>query len=280
MFRIFSNKIILLYNIFNQINEKEVILILALLSPAKTLDLTKVKLDIETSKPRFINEAETIMHDLKELEVHDLCSLMKISEDLGVNTFTKIQDWNTIYYGDEKPFVLSFKGEAYRGLNADDFTKDELEFCNESLRILSGLYGILKPLDGTKAYRLEMGTKISISGSKNLYDFWGDKIIEAILEDLENHDERVIINLASNEYYKSVREIEKKVRVITPVFKERKGFKYKVVTVYAKKARGEMVRYITQNNITKSEDLKNFDLDGYEFNKELSEGDTWVFTRG
>lgn len=124
-----------------------------------------------------------------------------------------------------------------------------------------------------------MGTKISIDGSKNLYDFWGNKIMEAVLKDLENHKEKVIINLASNEYYKSIKKIEKKVRVITPVFKERKGIEYKVVTVYAKKARGQMVRYITKNRITKSEDIKNFDLDGYEFNERLSEGDTWVFTR-
>ena len=123
---------------------------IALLSPAKTLDLTKPNLNIETSKPIFISEAEVIMDNLKELEIQDLCPLMKISEDLGVQTFTKIQDWNTIYYGDEKPFVLSFKGEAYRGLDADDFTKEDLEFCNDSLRILSGLYGALKPLDGTK----------------------------------------------------------------------------------------------------------------------------------
>ena len=127
--------------------------------------------------------------------------------------------------------------------------------------------------------RLEMGTKISIDGSKNLYDFWGNKIMDAVLKDLENHKEKVIINLASNEYYKSIKKIDKKVRVITPVFKERKGIEYKVVTVYAKKARGQMVRYITKNRITKSEDIKNFDLDGYEFNERLSEGDTWVFTR-
>ena len=124
-----------------------------------------------------------------------------------------------------------------------------------------------------------MGTKISIDGSKNLYDFWGNKIMDSLLKDLENHEEKVIINLASNEYYKSIKQIDKKVRVITPVFKERKGIEYKVVTVYAKKARGQMVRYITKNRITKSEDLKNFDLDGYEFNERLSEGDTWVFTR-
>ena len=124
-----------------------------------------------------------------------------------------------------------------------------------------------------------MGTKISIDGSKNLYDFWGNKIMDAVLKDLENHKEKVIINLASNEYYKSIKKIDKKVRVITPVFKERKGIEYKVVTVYAKKARGQMVRYITKNRITESEDIKNFDLDGYEFNERLSEGDTWVFTR-
>lgn len=254
---------------------------IVLLSPSKTLDLSKLEcLKIKTSKPKFIPEAETIMRELKNLEVQDLCSLMKISEDLGVHIFTKTQDWNTIYYGDEKPFILSFKGEAYRGLNADDFTKEDLEFCNGSLRILSGLYGIIKPLDGTKAYRLEMGTKISVDGSKNLYDFWGSKIEEAILEELKFHDKKVIINLASNEYYKSIKKIEKKVKVITPVFKERKGFEYKVITVYAKKARGEMVRYITKNRLTDPESLKNFDLDGYEFNRELSDESTWIFTRG
>ena len=254
---------------------------LAVLSPAKTLDLSNVEdLKVETSKPKFLCEAESIMKELKKLEIQDLCSLMKISEDLGVNTFIKTQDWNTIYYGFEKPFILSFKGEAYRGLNADDFTKEDLEFCNDTLRILSGLYGIIKPLDGTKAYRLEMGTKISIDGSKNLYDFWGSKIEEAILEELKFHDKKVIINLASNEYYKSIKNIEKKVKVITPVFKERKGFEYKVVTVYAKKARGEMIRYIIKNKVKDPNVLKNFDLDGYEFNRELSDENTWIFTRG
>ena len=145
---------------------------IALLSPAKTLDLTKLNLNIETSKPIFISEAEVIMNNLKELEIQDLCPLMKISEDLGVQTFTKIQDWNTIYYGDEKPFVLSFKGEAYRGIGAEDFSEEDFLHSNSVLRILSGLYGVIEPLDKIKEYRLEMGTKLKNNRGNDLYEFW------------------------------------------------------------------------------------------------------------
>lgn len=251
---------------------------IAILSPAKTLDLTPVNIENEFSTPKFLNEAEIIMQELKKLQVHDICTLMKVNEQLGVSTFIRNQEWERFDGINEKPCVLSFKGEAYRGLNANEFTKEDLEFCNEHLRILSGLYGILKPLDGIKPYRLEMGTKISIDNKKDLYNFWRIILSEEIENQVKQQEEKVLLNLASEEYFK-VLDTKHKLRVVTPVFKERKGFDYKNITVYAKKARGLMINYIVKNRIDNVEKIKQFNLEGYIFNEELSKGDNWVFTR-
>lgn len=251
---------------------------IAILSPAKTLDLTPVNIDIEPTTPKFLKESEVIMNDLKELQVHDICTLMKVNESLGVSTFVRNQEWEVFDGKYEKPCVLSFKGEAYRGLDANGFTKEDLEFCNEHLRILSGLYGVLKPLDGIKPYRLEMGTKISIDNKKDLYDFWRINLSKEIENQVNSEEEKVLLNLASDEYFK-VLDTKHKVRVVTPVFKERRGFDYKNITVYAKRARGLMVNYMVKNRIDNIEKIKYFNVDGYAFNEELSKDDTWVFTR-
>ncbi|MGL5245381.1 MAG: peroxide stress protein YaaA [Sarcina sp.] len=252
---------------------------IAILSPAKTFDLNKTNFKIKTSTPDLLNDSEIIMKELKTLEVHDLVSLMKINEKIAVVNFIRNQEWKKFNGENEKACILSFKGEAYRGLNAGEFSIEELEFCNKHLRILSGLYGILKPLDGIKCYRLEMGTKINIKDNKNLYDFWKKKLSRIIIDEInKNNEEKVLINLASEEYFK-VLDIKHNIRVVTPVFKEKKGINYKVVTIYTKKARGMMVNYMVKNKICNSEELKSFNESGYSFNNELSDYNNWVFTR-
>ena len=251
---------------------------IVVLSPAKTLDLTPSKVEIEVSTPKFLKESEIIMRKLKQLQVHDICTLMKVNESLGISTFIRNQEWEKFNGKDEKPCVLSFKGEAYRGLSANDFTVEELKFCNKHLRILSGLYGVLKPLDGIKPYRLEMGTKISIDNKKDLYDFWRIILSKEVEKEVEQQEEKVLLNLASEEYFK-VLDTKHKLRVVTPVFKERRGVGYKNITVYAKKARGLMANYIIKNRIDNIEKIKYFNVEGYVFNEELSKDDTWVFTR-
>lgn len=251
---------------------------LIITTPAKGMDEDKVNLDVKVTTPRFLEKSKVVMDTLKELEVHDIASLMKVNDKIAELTFMRNQDWD-IYNGEmEKPAVLAFNGEVYRGIDAINFTSDELEFCNRKLRILSGMYGSLRPLDGMKPYRLEMGTKISIDGSKDLYDFWSVELTESIVEDALSSGEEVIINLASTEYSK-VLKLKKRINVINIAFKERKGLKYRTVVVHTKKARGMMINYIVKNKIENSEDIKGFDYEGYEFSEELSDANNFVFTR-
>ncbi len=251
---------------------------IAILSPAKTIDESKAKIDIDTTTPRFLEKSERIMNELKKYEIPELCKLMKINDKLGELNFMRNQDWKPFDGSERKAAVLSFHGEAYKGLDAQSFDKEDLEFCDKHLRILSAVYGSIRPLDGLMPYRLEMGLKLSVDGSKNLYDFWSDTLTESMIDDLSKDEEGVLVNLASDEYSK-VLKLKGKVRVVTPIFKERRGFDYKIVTIYAKKARGMLVNYMVKNRLTNVEELKNFDEEGYEFNEELSDKDNFVFTR-
>lgn len=251
---------------------------IAIITPAKTIDEKKVRDDIRTTTPRFLDKSELVMNELKKYEIPELCSLMKTNDKIGSLTFMRSQEWQK-YDGKEKnAAVFSFNGEVYRGLDAKSFTNAELEFCNNHLRILSGVYGSLRPLDGMMPYRLEMGTRISINGSKNLYDFWNEILTESIIEEAMIERENVIINLASDEYAK-VLKLKGKIRVVTPIFKEKKGLKYKTIVVYTKKARGMFINYMTKNKITNVEELKGFDYEGYEFDENLSDDNNFVFTR-
>ncbi|MGL4762058.1 MAG: peroxide stress protein YaaA [Sarcina sp.] len=251
---------------------------IAIITPAKGMDEEKIDLNIETTTPRFLDKSKKVMDTLKGYEIPKLTTLMKINDKIAEVNFRRNQDWEVYDGKDVKPAVLSFSGEVYRGIDAINFNNEELRFCNSKLRILSGVYGSLRPLDGMLPYRLEMGTKLSVDGSKDLYDFWTEELTQSILEDARISGEEVVVNLASNEYGK-VLKLKKKIRVVNVVFKERKGLKYRTVVVHTKKARGMMINFMVKNKIDEVEKLKEFDYDRYEFSDELSDSDNFVFTR-
>lgn len=253
---------------------------LIVISPAKTLDLEQRYENLPMTEPRFLEKSKIIMEELSSYDVYSLEKLMKISNKLAVVNKERNDSW-TPDTNNAKQAILTFKGEVYRGMDAQSFTDSELFYANDHLRMLSGLYGSIRPFDGIKEYRLEMGTKIPIKGSKNLYDFWDKTIENSIIEEIRNHKSKVIVNLASREYFKSIEGVEKleDIKVIVPVFKELRGDTYKMVTFKAKNARGLMARYIIQNQIEDIEQIKAFNLDGYEFNEEMSNDTEFVFTR-
>ena len=203
---------------------------------------------------------------------------MNLSLDLSQLNYQRYQDFENDQTAlISKPAMFVFNGEVYTGLKAQNFNEKELEFANQQIRILSGLYGVLKPLDFIQPYRLEMGTKLATGKNKNLYEFWGNDIHKQLKNDLAVDD--VIINLASNEYFKAAKGKDFKNKIITPLFKEYKNGEFKTIMVFAKKSRGAMAHYIVKNNIVSPEELKNFDVDGYGFNTKLSSELEWVFTR-
>lgn len=252
---------------------------LMVISPAKTLDYESAPATDKSSQPAFLDDACELVDQLKTLEPHDISNLMGVSDKLGQLNAERFRNWQTPFTKDNaKQSVLAFKGDVYTGLDAESFSDKEFETAQQRLRILSGLYGVLKPLDLMQPYRLEMGTKFENSRGKDLYAFWGNKITDE-LNRLLKADDGVLVNLASNEYFKSVRKKELDARLITPQFKDWKNGQYKMISFYAKKARGLMCRYAIQNNITQADDLKGFDLEGYGFSEEQSDADNWVFLR-
>lgn len=254
---------------------------IAVISPAKSLDYeTSCPIDV-ASTPEFMEEAAVLVKKLETLSASELSSLMKISPKLGELNFNRYQDWNIKPNESQvKQALFAFTGDVYMGLEPATLTTDQVLFAQEQLRILSGLYGILKPMDLIQAYRLEMGTKLLVRGKKNLYEFWGDTQTKYLIKALENHDEKVLINLASTEYFKSVKPKQLGVEVITPEFKDFKNGEYKVISFFAKKARGMMCRFIIDKKLRKAEGLKGFDYEGYGYNVKLSTDTKWVFTRG
>lgn len=254
---------------------------LTVLSPAKTLDFSADYQLNNSSEPAFINEAATLVKELRKLKPEKLSSLMGISAKLADLNFERYLKWEKNHQpAYTKPAVLAFKGDVYIGLDAMGLNSEQLDFVNENVRILSGLYGILKPYDLIREYRLEMGSKLKNPKGGDLYKFWGNKIAKQINEVIKNSDgEKVLINLASNEYFKSVDLKALNYPVITPVFKELKDDNYKVISFFAKKARGLMTRYMALENITNAEQLKSFNYERYTFNEGLSKKNEWVFTR-
>lgn len=251
---------------------------LTILSPAKTLNLEKQELVSEYTIPAFIDGSEQLALELKKYSAKKLGELMKINSKLAQLNFERYQAWNPNFNTENaKQAILSFKGDVYTGMSAETFNQNDFGFAQDNLAILSGLYGVLKPLDLMMPYRLEMGTPLKTRKWKNLYDFWGNKITEAINEIL-NDD--VLINLASVEYFKVIDKELLNARIITPVFKENRNGTYKFVHVFGKKARGLMTRFIIQNKITNPDQIKLFDLEGYYYNDRLSTKLDWVFTRG
>ena len=222
---------------------------------------------------QFLKETNYLVKELKNYTVSDIKSLMKLSDNLAQLNWQRFQDWNTKDVGQA---LFMFKGDVYQGLKADSLTNIELDFAQENLRILSGLYGLLKPKDLIFPYRLEMGTKLRTKSGNNLYKFWENSLHQALLTELKNEEE--IINLASEEYSKALQLSKFDNPVITPVFKDFKNGKLKVISFYAKKARGEMVNFIIKNKITKPENLKYFSNLGYQFTDKTEKGE-FLFVR-
>ena len=257
------------------------------LSPAKSLnekDTVPVNLGNYYSQPELIEHSQTLMKILKSKEPIDLQELMSISDDLAQLNAKRNQDWawsdNEPFTGDNaKPAGYLFDGDVYTGLDMYSMDKDTVIYVNEHLGILSGLYGVLKPLDLIQPYRLEMGTKLKNEHGDNLYEFWGEEVTDIINTRMADSDDKVLINLASNEYFKSVKKKALHAEIITPRFEDEKNGQYKVISFYAKKARGLMVKYAADNKLTKAEQLKQFNLAGYYYYADASDDKTWVFRR-
>ncbi|MGB2044236.1 MAG: peroxide stress protein YaaA [Porticoccaceae bacterium] len=252
---------------------------LIVISPAKKLDFTPVTAP-NPSQPQMLDHAAELLESLKALSPQDVCGLMGLSDSLGALNYERFQAWQRPFTADNaKPAVLAFKGDVYQGLDAETMTDDQLTWAQDHLRILSGLYGLLRPMDLMQPYRLEMGTKFANQRGKDLYAFWGSIITDEINKLLATSSSPVLVNLASNEYFKSIQHKDISGRIITPVFMDKKDDKYKIISFYAKKARGLMSAYIIKNKISAVEGIKQFDSDGYSYNAAMSEGDSWVFTR-
>lgn len=254
---------------------------LVVISPAKTLDFENINNNLPMTYPRFLNNSNVIMNELRELDSYSIGKLMKISDKLSSLNKDRFTTWQDSL-DNSKHCLLAFQGDVYKGLDVGSFTDEDLFYANDHLRMLSGLYGVLRPFDGINPYRLEMGSKLKVGECKNLYEFWKDTLKESIHEELLKHDESTLINLASKEYFKAVEAIENEsdVKVITPMFKEFRNGVYKIISLKAKRARGLMSRYIIQNQINNPEELKRFNEEEYEYNEELSSENEWVFTRG
>ncbi|MBQ0834017.1 peroxide stress protein YaaA [Marinobacter sp.] len=252
---------------------------LMVISPAKTLDYESPLATETFTKPDFLDDACELIDQLKELEPHQVSNLMSISDKLGQLNAERFQSWHTPFSAkNARQAVLAFKGDVYTGLGAESFGEQDFSFAQAHLRMLSGLYGILKPLDLMQPYRLEMGTKFENKRGKDLYAFWGDRLTQEINRLLKN-DDGVLVNLASNEYFKSLKKKDIEGQLITPQFKDWKNGQYKIISFYAKKARGLMCRYAILNRITNANDLKGFNLDGYYFSEDQSDKNNWVFLR-
>ena len=253
---------------------------LTVLSPAKTLDYETPSTTATSTTPRFMDQSALLVDDARKLAPDDIRSLMGVSESIAYLNHARFMNWQEEASADNaKQAVLAFKGDVYTGLEADSMSESDLEFAQSRLRILSGLYGLLRPLDLMQPYRLEMGLKFANQRGKNLYEFWGDRVTDTLNEDLVSANTDVLINLASNEYFKAVKPKGLSADVITPQFKDLKNGQYKMISFFAKKARGVMARYIIDNRITDPETLKAFNGSGYYFSEEHSKGPQWVFLR-
>lgn len=248
------------------------------ISPAKSLNYESKLPVVNYSESDFMKKSETIQKTLKKKQPKELMELMHISEKLADLNWKRNQDWSVPFSKDNaRPAVYAFDGDVYSGLDAYSLSAEKVAVLQDKLRILSGLYGILKPLDLMQPYRLEMGTKMEIGKDKNLYEFWKKTITDSLNKEMK--DDELFVNLASNEYFSAVDNKTLKVPVITPEFKDYKDGKLKIISFYAKKARGLMVRYIIDKNAETIEDLKGFNYDGYAFDANLSKGNSLVFTR-
>ena len=250
------------------------------LSPAKTLDFDGNCLTQKHSDPEFISDSKVLVNGLKKISQKDLGELMNISEKLSKLNFDRYRAWSTPFNIDNsKQALLAFKGDVYTGFNLEDWRAGDFDFAQKRLRILSGLYGLLRPLDLIQAYRLEMGTNFKNKRGKNLYEFWGKKLTSALSQSISETKSKALVNLASNEYASAIELNSIEVDVITPTFKDYKNGKYKFISFYAKKARGMMADFIIRNKIKTRSKLLEFNTDGYYYCQESSTSDEPVFLR-
>jgi|TARA_B100001758_G_scaffold50768_1_gene41310 cytoplasmic iron level regulating protein YaaA (DUF328/UPF0246 family) len=254
---------------------------LILVSPAKTLDYES-ELDVKDfSVAPLLSDSELLIKELQQKNPDDLSSLMGLSEKLSLLNFDRNMNWRrpTKPSDSARQAIFAFKGDVYQGLDASSLSKSEIKYANKNLCILSGLYGLLKPLDLMYPYRLEMGTKMKNKRGNNLYEFWGSKVTELVNDLAMDNRSKAIVNLASVEYFSVLKTDQINLPIINPVFKDYKNGQYKIVSFFAKKARGLMSRFIIQNKIKKSEDLMDFNLDGYRYSKKESKENSPVFLR-
>lgn len=254
---------------------------LAIISPAKKLDFqTKPPINKYTI-PDLLEDAKILVDILKNAPIEMLIKLMNISYGLAETNLERYKNWRLPFTLDNaKQALFAFNGDVYAGMQPSDFQEDEIFFAQEHIRILSGLYGLLRPLDLIQPYRLPMGTKLANPRGKDLYAFWGDKITELLNDTLEKYGYDILLNLASNEYFKAINPKKLNAKIVNIVFKENKNGVYRVVSFYAKRARGLMCRYIVKNKITKFDDLKGFNYENYRFDEKQSTDNYLVFLRG
>jgi len=250
------------------------------LSPAKTLDYQTPPTTRSHTEPEFLDQSAQLIALLRRLSPADVAALMDISDPLAALNVARYDAWSLPFTpANAKQAVLAFDGDVYDGLRAPDLRKADLDYAQKHLRILSGLYGLLRPLDLMQPYRLEMGTKLANPRGKDLYAFWGERQTDALNALLARQKNKVLVNLASEEYFRSVKPKRLAGRLLTPVFEEWKGGRYKIVSFFAKKARGLMARYAIVNRIDTPEGLQGFDCEGYAFDRKASNDDTFVFRR-
>lgn len=249
------------------------IFMIIVVSPAKSLDFDSPAKTKKTSEVQFLNDSKELMKGLKKYQPEQLSELMHMSDALGELNFARNANWKAPFTPENaKQAIFAFRGDVYQGMKAEDYSVSELNFAQKHLRILSGLYGLLKPLDLIQPYRLEMGSKFANERGKNLYEFWGSKITDNINSELAPLKTKLLINLASNEYFSAVQTKKLEAEVVTPVFKDWSNGKYKIISFFAKKARGEMVTYIVNNRIESAGELLDFQVNGYRY----SEADSTV----
>ncbi len=249
------------------------------LSPSKALDFSPSEIS-NYSQPRLLDESQRLIDTVSSFNPEEVSHLMSISEKLGLLNWQRFQDFQRPFSLDNaKQALLAFKGDVYTGIETESYTDEDFNFAQNHLRILSGLYGLLRPMDIIQPYRLEMGTRLKNDRGNNLYQFWGQKIADLMNQDQAEIDSAVLVNLASNEYFKAVAQKTLKARVLTLAFKENKSGQFKTIGIHAKKARGMMTNFIIKNRLTDPETFKEFDVAGYAFNPGLSSQDEWVFSR-
>ena len=253
---------------------------LTVISPAKTLDFESPAITDEFSQPAHLTQSRKLMRQLRQFSSSDLSKLMKVSSAIADLNVERNRRWKTPFTPlNAKQALFAFRGDVYTGLDADSMSADDIQFAQKHLRVLSGLYGLLRPLDLMQPYRLEMGSRLATDQGSNLYQFWDDRITKAILSAMDEIGSKDLVNLASAEYFRAIKINLLKKNIVTPIFKDYKNGEYKVIQFLAKKARGYMTSYIVKNKIEKIENIKGFDSEGYAYNAKMSKDNDWVFTR-